>query len=38
MPTVSDSHLDRTAGLLAMMRERISTRHLALRTERPYLQ
>ena len=36
--TVSDSHLDRTAGLLAMVRERMRTRHLALRTEQAYLR
>jgi site-specific recombinase XerD len=35
---VSDDHLDRTAGLLAKARERMRTRHLALRTEQAYLQ
>ena len=35
---MSETHLDRAAGLLALARERMRTRHLALRTEQAYLQ
>jgi integron integrase len=35
---VSQTHLDRAAELLALARERMRTRHLALRTEQAYLQ
>jgi hypothetical protein len=35
---VSQRHLERSAGLLALARERMRTRHLALRTEQAYLQ
>jgi integron integrase len=36
--TVSENHLDPASGLLALARERMRTRHLALRTEQAYLQ
>ena len=36
--TVSETHLDPASGLLALARERMRTRHLALRTEQAYLQ
>lgn len=35
---MSETHLDRAAELLALARERMRTRHLALRTEQAYLQ
>jgi site-specific recombinase XerD len=35
---VSDRRPERSAGLLALARERMRTRHLALRTEQAYLQ
>jgi len=35
---VSERHLERSAGLIALARERMRTRHLALRTEQAYLQ
>ncbi|HTL22282.1 MAG TPA: phage integrase N-terminal SAM-like domain-containing protein [Steroidobacteraceae bacterium] len=35
---MSEIHLDRAAELLALARERMRTRHLALRTEQAYLQ
>lgn len=35
---MSETHLDPVAGLLALARERMRTRHLALRTEQAYLQ
>ncbi len=38
MPTVSETHLARISGLLSLARERMRTRHLALRTEQAYLQ
>jgi Phage integrase, N-terminal SAM-like domain len=38
MPTEPDGHLDPLPGLLALARERMRTRHLALRTEQAYLQ
>jgi integron integrase len=37
-PTVSETLLDPAAELLALARERMRTRHLALRTEQAYLQ
>jgi integron integrase len=38
MPTEPDAHLETPPGLLALARERMRTRHLALRTEQAYLQ
>jgi integron integrase len=38
LAAVSERHLERSAGLLALARERMRTRHLALRTEQAYLQ
>jgi integron integrase len=38
MPTEPDAHLEMPPGLLALARERMRTRHLALRTEQAYLQ
>jgi integron integrase len=38
MPTEPDDHLETPPGLLALARERMRTRHLALRTEQAYLQ
>jgi len=35
---VSERHLERSAGLIGLARERMRTRHLALRTEQAYLQ
>jgi integron integrase len=38
MPTEPEVHLELPPGLLALARERMRTRHLALRTEQAYLQ
>jgi hypothetical protein len=38
MPTEPDAHLETPPGLLALARERMRTRHLALRSEQAYLQ
>ena len=38
MPTAPDVHLEIPPVLLALARERMRTRHLALRTEQAYLQ
>ena len=38
MPTEPADHLEAPPGLLALARERMRTRHLALRTEQAYLQ
>jgi site-specific recombinase XerD len=38
MSTTPDFHLEPTPSLLALARERMRTRHLALRTEQAYLQ
>ena len=38
MPTEPEPHLETPPGLLALARERMRTRHLALRTEQAYLQ
>src|ERR1700752_4569684 len=38
MPTEPELHLETPPGLLALARERMRTRHLALRTEQAYLQ
>jgi integron integrase len=38
MPTELDRHLEMPPGLCALARERMRTRHLALRTEQAYLQ
>jgi site-specific recombinase XerD len=38
MPTEPDAHLEAPPSLLALARERMRTRHLALRTEQAYLQ
>ena len=38
MPTVPVARLDTPPGLLALARERMRTRRLALRTEQAYLQ
>ena len=35
---MSERHLERSAALIALARERMRTRHLALRTEQAYLQ
>jgi site-specific recombinase XerD len=38
MPTEPEARLETPPGLLALARERMRTRHLALRTEQAYLQ
>jgi site-specific recombinase XerD len=38
MPSEPEVHLEMPPGLLALARERMRTRHLALRTEQAYLQ
>jgi len=38
MPIEPDAHLETPPDLLALARERVRTRHLALRSEQAYLQ